>query len=395
MPLRINTNLAGQNAHRILRNTGKDLTKRVERLSSGLKVNRAADDAAGLSVSEGLRGENSGFTQGIRNSEQAINLVQTAEGALSEINSILLRMRELSVQSASSTVNDDNRASLNAEFNQLVSEIDRVATVTSYNNSTLLSGFGNVVSQNTGVSTALDLPFTGVVNVQTSGAEAGTYSFIDTAGDGEITATNGIVSQTLNVRSALDVDTIGSVVATGSSVIANFDRLGIQLTLNGQRAATIGHPATDGYRNSDLDGRALVIESGTGGTFQVGPDDGFNHRIEANISDMRASGAKLNLSGMSLSTLSSSMSAISPIDLAINQVTRARVDLGATQNRLSYNIRANGVMLENDKASDAIIRDADLAFEVSAFSKAQILNQAGLSMFAQANISAAQVLSLL
>ena len=321
--------------------------------------------------------------------------VQTAEGALSEINSILLRMRELSVQSASSTINDSNRASLTAEFTQLVTEIDRVATATTYNNSTLLAGFGNTVSQNLGVSDALDLASTGVVNVQTSGADAGTYTFIDAAGDGEITATNGIVSQTLNVRPALDLDTVGQVVATGTSIVANFDRLGIQLTLSGSRGATLSQPATDGYRDSDLNNRTLLVESGTGGTFQVGPDNGADHRIETNIADMRASSARLNLSGLSLSTLSSSQGAIAPVDLAINQVTRARGDLDAIQNRLSFNIRASGVMMENDKASDATIRDADLATEVSAFSRAQILNQAGISMFAQANISAAQVLSLL
>ncbi len=141
MPLRFNTNISGINIQRQLKITNTDLTKRIERLSSGLRVNRAADDAAGLSVSEGLHAEISGFLQGIRNSEQANNLLQVAEGALNQVNGLLIRMRELAVQSANSTINDNNRQSLNAEFTQLINEVDRIAQVTSYNNTSLLTGW--------------------------------------------------------------------------------------------------------------------------------------------------------------------------------------------------------------------------------------------------------------
>ncbi len=399
MPFRINNNIPGLNALRILNITGRDLNKRIERLSSGLKVNRAADDAAGLSVSEGLRAEISGFAQGIRNSEQAINLVQTAEGALNEINGLLLRMRELSVQSASATVNDDNRVSVNAEFTQLVSEIDRIAQVTSYNNSTLLTGFGNVVSQDLTASSALDSATTGVIGVQVSGAAAGTYVFADApaTNDREITLGNGVTTQTLNVGPALDADggTLAGVVATSSSILANFDRLGIQLTLSGFKAAEGNDPQINGYRDGLLNGDTLEIGSGTGGTFQVGPDDGAVHRLEVNVADMRASGSVLNLGSLSVGSLASAQAAISPIDLAIEQVTQARGDLGSIQSRLTFGMQATGVMMENDISSDSTIRDANIAEEVSAFSRAQILTQSGLAMFAQANIVAASVLSLL
>ncbi|MBT3604389.1 MAG: flagellin, partial [Candidatus Latescibacteria bacterium] len=233
MPLRLNTNLPALNARRILNITGRDQTLRIERLSSGLRVNRAADDAAGLSISEGIRAEVSGFSQGIRNAEQATNLIQTAEGALGEMNGILLRMRELAVQSASSTVNDGNRASANAEFNQQVNEIDRIAKVTSYNNSSLLAGYGNTVSQDNTVSTALASATTGVVNVGIAGAAAGNYVFSDTAGDNQITLGNGVTTQTIDASLILDQDAVGSVAITGSSVVANFDRLGVQITLSG------------------------------------------------------------------------------------------------------------------------------------------------------------------
>lgn len=395
MPLRLNTNLPALNANRILNDTGRDLTKRIERLSSGLRVNRAADDAAGLSISEGIRAEVSGFSQGIRNAEQATNLIQTAEGALGEMSGILLRMRELAVQSASSTVNDSNRTSANAEFNQLVNEIDRIARVTSYNSSTLLVGYGNTVSQDATVSTALASPTTGVVDVGIGGAASGRYIFSDAAGDNQITLGNGVTTQTINTGAILDQDAVGGLVATSSSVIANFDRLGVQLTLSGQKAAHGLDPAIDGYRDGELDGLAIQVDASNGGTFQVGPDDGAIHRLEVNINDMRASGADLNLSGLSLSTLPSAQSAISGIDNAILQVSRVRGDLGAIQNRLTFSIRATGVMRENDQATESSIRDADIAAEVSALSRAQILQQSGLSVFAQANIQPASVLNLI
>ncbi|MSS73411.1 MAG: hypothetical protein EXS64_18265 [Candidatus Latescibacteria bacterium] len=155
MPLRVAHNIPSVNVQRMLGMNNRELGTRLERLSSGLRINRAADDASGLSISEGMRAEISGLKMGAQNTEQGINLVQTAEGSLNEVNAMLIRMRELAVQSASSTVTDSNRQSINAEFTQLNAEIDRIASVTSYNNSSLLMGFGNVISQDTAVSTAL------------------------------------------------------------------------------------------------------------------------------------------------------------------------------------------------------------------------------------------------
>ena len=127
MPLRVRNSIPSLNVRRQLGINNRDLAVRIERLSSGLRINRAADDAAGLSVSERMRGELTGLRQAVRNAEQATNLIQTTEGSLNEINAVLIRLRELSVQSASSTVTDSNRTSINAEFTQLVSEIDRIA----------------------------------------------------------------------------------------------------------------------------------------------------------------------------------------------------------------------------------------------------------------------------
>jgi flagellin len=259
MPLRIYTNVPSVNVQRIGHINSRQLKIRLERLSSGLKINRAADDAAGLSVSEGMRAELNGLRQAGRNAEHAINLIQTAEGALNEVSAMLIRMRELAVQSASSTVNDDNRSSMNAEVVQLMNEMDRVANVTSYNNSSILLGFGNTANQDAAVSTALASTTTGVVNVQLTGAAAGTYTFLDADNtDRQITLGNGVASQTIDIGPALDADAAtGGVVATGSSIVANFDRLGVQLTLTGQKAAEGINPASDGYRDGELDGRWL------------------------------------------------------------------------------------------------------------------------------------------
>ncbi len=399
MPLRVNANLPSINVRRILNINNRDLSTRIERLSSGLRINRAADDAAGLSVSEGMRAEVSGLTQAVKNAEQATNLIQTAEGALNEVNAILIRMRELAVQSSSSTLNNSNRESLNAEYTQLINEIDRIGTVTSYNNQAILTGFGNVVDNDPTVSTSLASPTTGVVAVQVSGATAGTYRFIDTAGtnDREITLGNGVATQTIDIGAALDADGAAQtgVVATGSSVLANFDRLGIQLTLSGSQGAEGINPATDGYRDGELDGLDLVIDSGTGGQFQVGPDDGAVHRIEVNITDMRASGVVLNLGSTSIAAQPTAQTSISNVDLAIQNVAQQRGDLGAYQNRLAFNIRANENSIENITASESSIRDADIASEVSAFTRSQILVQSGTALLAQANVMTQNALSLL
>lgn len=310
---------------------------------------------------------------------------------------MLIRMRELAVQSASSTVNDDNREALNAEFVQLNNEIDRIAAVTSYNNSSLLSGYGNTLDTNAATSTALASPTTGVANVQLSGAQSGTYTFADVGtNDNQITLGNGIATQTIDIGPALDIDGAGSgVVATNSAIVANFDRLGIQLTLSGQKPAEGVNPATDGYRDGDLNGTSLVINSGTGGTFQVGADNKASDRIEVNIQDMRSSGAFVNTGSASLSSLASSQSAITTVDLAIANVAQTRGDLGAYQNRLGFSLRNSENAIENNQASESSIRDADIAEEVSAFTQAQVLVQSGTSILAQANVLPQNALSLL
>lgn len=396
MPLRVNNNITAINTRRQLLINNRELAQRIERLSSGLRINRAADDAAGLSVSEGMRAEIAGLRQAVRNAEHGTNLIQTAEGALNEVSAILIRMRELSVQAASSTLNDTNRLALNAEVVQLVAEVDRIANATSYNSTSLLSGLGNTINKDALISTALASDTTGIIDVNITGGAVGTYTFIDDLGDNRMTLGNGIVTQTITLGTSLDADDApGGVVATDSSIVANFDRLGIQLTLTGNRPAHGFVPASEGYRDGDLNGLVIQVDAGTGGSFQIGPNNTASDRFEVNIRDMRATGTYLNLSGVSVSTITSARSLIDTVDLAINTVAQQRGDLGAVQNRLGFTIRALENTAENVQASESTIRDADMALEVSQFTRAQILVQSSTALLAQANAIPQNALSLL
>jgi flagellin len=383
MPLRVNTNITAITARRALGVNSRTLATRIERLATGLRINRAADDAAGLAISEGMRAAITGLTQGVRNAEQATNLSQVAEGALNQVSAMLIRMRELAVQAASSTVNNENRSNLQAEYTQLMAEIDRVALATSYNNTVLLTGFGKTVDNTTSsaIATSAD---TGVTGVTLSGSASGTFTFVDAlADDNQITLGNGLVTQTIDIGSALDNDAIGGVVATGTTAVANFDRVGVILTLG------------DAYRDGDLDGETIVVNSSTGGSFQVGPDNKVVDRIEFGLDDMRASGTELNLTVTSISTLQSARSSIPFLDLAINRVASERSDIGAIQNRLAFTIASANNAIENIQASESSIRDADIAAEISEFTRAQILTQAATSVLAQANALPQIALSLL
>jgi len=383
MPLRVNNNITAITARRALGVNSRTLATRIERLSTGLRINRGADDAAGLAISEGMRAEIGGLTQGVRNAEQATNLSQVAEGALNQVSAMLVRMRELAVQAASSTVNNTNRENLQAEFTQLVAEIDRVALATSYNNTVLLTGFGNTISESQ--STALTASATtGVAGVTLSGATASTYVFIDNnANDNQITVGNGVATQTIDIGSILDNDAVGGVVATGTTAVANFDRVGVILNLDSR------------YRDGDLDGQTIVVENGTGGSFQVGPDDKVVDRIEFGLDDMRASGPELNLNVTSIATLESARSSMSQLDLAIERVASKRANIGAIQNRLAFTVASANNAIENIQASESSIRDADVASEVSEFTRAQILTQAATAVLAQANALPQTALSLL
>ncbi|MFC1525853.1 flagellin [Candidatus Latescibacterota bacterium] len=386
--LNVNHNIPAMNVRRHLNINSGDQGTRLERLSSGLRINNADDDAAGLAVSEGFRAQITGLHMGVRNAEQGGNLLQVAEGSLNEVSSMLIRMRELAVQASNSTINDQNRESIEAEVNQLKAEIDRIAQSTVYNKQTILTGFGARADEATSTAIA-DSADTGVARVFVSGTPTGVYTFSDSNGDGEMTLGNGTVTQTIRITTMLDT---GLNVATGATVVANFDRLGVQVTLAGQDASA---RTTGSYVDGDLDGKTIAIEGGTGGSFQVGADNVTEDRIEVGVRDMRASAAYLNLNTVSLSTMFSARQAITQVDEAIDKVSNVRGELGAAMNRLQHTIAFTENSIENNTNSEGTIRDADVAEEVTAFSKIQVLTQAATAMLAQANLNPQGALSLL
>ncbi len=386
MPLRVNSNLASNNVLRQLNLTTRAVDSGLERLASGLRINRAADDAAGLSVREGLRAELSGLQVNTRNAELANNLLQTAEGSLNEVNSTLIRLRELAVQSSSSTLSDSNRSSLQAEFGHLVSEVDRIAQSTTFNDQVLLTGFGNAVDPASTVVAQSNI--TGITNVAISGAPSGIFNFVDSVGDSEITLGNGQITQTIAVGTVLD----GSTVATGTQVVANFDRIGIQVTLAGANVAE----ATGSFSDGDLTGTQLVINSGTGGSFQIGPSDAAFNRLEVSIPDLTATGTELNLSTVSVDSLTTARSAITSVDSAITKVSQERGNLGAVQNRLGFNLLSTENRIEQIAAAESLISDADIAREITNLTRSQVLQQGATALLVQSqNLQAASVLRLL
>ena len=313
-----------------------------------------------------------------RNASQAANLVQTAEGAMNEIHNMLTRMRELAVQAASDSVTDTDRAYLDSEFDALRNEIDRIAESTKYNNTALIDGSysGNSVSYASGVTTAT--PDLGVQSIVLNGANAGTYTITDASGT-SLTMTDGTTTQTITLTGS----GTGGAPADGTTITANFTDLGITLTLNGA------------YDDEDLDGKVIVVDSGSGGVFQVGADNSANNRISFSIGNLKATGSTLGLSSADISTRSHAQSAIDSIDTAIDAVNTQRSSLGAVQNRLNYTIANVNNVAENIQASESTIRDADFALEMSQFTRNQILVQAGVAMLAQANAAPQNVLTLL
>ena len=378
MALSFNTNLSALNSARQLGRTNSAVATSLERLSSGLRINSARDDAAGLSVREGLRASD-------QNALQASDLLQTAEGSLAQVSDILIRARTLAVQSSSSTLTDTNRTALQTEFSELVSEIDRIAQSTTFNQQVLLTGFGNSIDATSTALTTSDV--TGVTDISLSGAQAGTFTFIDTAGDSQLTLGDGTVTQTISLGTILD----GSDVATGTQVVANFDRLGIRVSLAG--AGVTG--ATGQFTDGALDAAEIVIQPGTGGSFQIGSQDASANRIEVNISDQRATGTQLNLGSTSVASIGTAQTAITAVDSAIEAVAAERGTLGAVQNRLSFSSQVTQQAIESVQAAESTISDADIALEITNLTRAQVLAEAGASILAQANLQHVTALRLL
>jgi flagellin len=377
MPQIVNTNIMSLNAQRNLNSSQNALATSVQRLSSGMRINSAKDDAAGLAISERMTSQVRGLNQAVRNANDGISLAQTAEGALAEVSNNLQRIRELAVQSANATNSASDRAALDAEAQQLVSEIERVANQTAFNGTSLLDGsFANAAFQ-VGANVNETITVTGIVDsnvaslgsvvkAQVTGAAATAFTAV-TAGDLTINGTSvgGIAAAASATERASQVrDAINSVADT-TGVYATNDTA-TTVTLSSASNIVVAHAGASS---------TLAITGLAAATTNTATTTGFV--------------------GLSVGTVSGANLAIQSMDAALTAVNDARASLGAVQNRFESTIANLSTTAENLSAARSRIQDADFAAETASMTRAQILQQAGTAMVAQANSLPQSVLSLL
>lgn len=338
MKMRINHNIAALNTYRQLGNANNAQQSSMEKLSSGLRINRAGDDAAGLAISEKMRGQIRGLDMAAKNSQDGISLISTAEGALNETHAILQRMRELTVQSQNDTNTDDDRTALNMEYQQLSTEITRIGNNTEFNTQKLLNGSLSSSVANTGsdLTTA-----NGIVGIKSNGAEVlSGYTIVTDTTAGTITLDNGAgKSETINY---------GGLPTGFDTKEINFGSLGISVEINSN--------LQDVSANNDFD----VTSTGSI-DLQIGANTGQKMNIA--IADMRSTalGGATKVSATSINTKANANSALDVLDNAIKQVSDERAKLGSYQNRLEHTINNLSTSSENLTAAESRVRDVDYA----------------------------------
>jgi flagellin len=390
--MRINQNISALNSYRNLSSTNTVMGKSLEKLSSGFRINRAADDAAGLVISQGLRAQVSGLRQATRNAQDGISVVQTAEGALNEVHSMLNRMRDLAVQSVNASNDSDARTAANNEITELKSEISRIADQTKFGSQKLLDGsFGRTPGTLTGTTDAAAVTW----------AAGDDFTVAVTGGSGTVTveldAATALDPQaaadylTDRVRAALSAtgNSVDAAAAEEFSVKVEEGRFVIE---NGSSAVVTLADGTNTPLASDLSVTpgAIAAASGTAALFQVGAN--ANETIEVNGIDLDAVATAIT---GDVTTAANATSFITAMDSAIANVSEFRGQLGAVQNRFESTINNLQVTTENLAASESRIRDTDMALEMVSFTRHQILMQAGTAMLGQANQLPQGVLRLL
>ncbi|BCB05697.1 flagellin N-terminal helical domain-containing protein [Bacillus sp. KH172YL63] len=410
--MRINHNIAALNTYNKLNSASGAQSKSMEKLSSGLRINKAGDDAAGLAISEKMRGQIRGLDQATRNSQDAISLVQTAEGALSETHSILQRQRELATQASNDTNTAEDRKNIQDEMDQLGKEIDRIAGTTQFNTKNLIDG-------------SMDKSTTAGANVNSNSslkgaggaAIAAATEVLDTLTDKDgnslgIQATDSIeVSYVKNGEtktvSLTGASTIADIVAAGDFGAAAIGANGeIEITATGTGDAGAVHGFTVSVKDSAGNVRsgassalssfgettqATKDHSDGSASFQIGANTGQS--IQLAIKDMSASA--LGVKDLKVGSAGQASSSIKVIDSAIQKVSAQRSSLGSVQNRLEHTINNLSTSSENLTAAESRIRDVDMAKEMMESTKNGILSQAAQAMLAQANQQPQGVLQLL
>ena len=438
--MRIQHNIAALNTHRNLGANNTAASKDLEKLASGYKINRAGDDAAGLAISEKMRGQISGLDMASKNANDSISLIQTTEGALNETHSILQRMRELAVQSANDTNVTEDRESLQKEIYQLKDEVTRISTDTEFNTQKLLNGDFKDKVFHIGANGAQNIKLS--VN-DTSASALGISSKVDVKTAGTAT-TGGVITKdgvdaTFKESTPAEKNASFTKTSTGwndknGADVTNqniLKQLNGESTINDGATATLAAPsgsasdqdynydaATDTFTgvttttevfgkgtaeydaikatvaSTDLTVTAKIDVAET----QAGYYDATGNLVEASLTDRtigKTDGDKVEVGGFDITTQTGADSAIATIDNAIKSVSDTRSNLGAVQNRLEHTINNLGATSENLTAAESRIRDTDMAAQMMSFTKNNILTQAAQSMLAQANQQPQGVLSLL
>ena len=383
MPAIINTNIASLNAQRNLNASQNSLAVSLQRLSSGLRINSAKDDAAGLAISDRFTAQIKGLNQAARNANDGISLAQTAEGALGEVTNNLQRIRELAVQSSNATNSSSDRTALQAEVSQLLNEIDRVANQTSFNGVKLLDGsFSGAVFQvgaNAGesitVASITDANIAAIGSVSQASGAALTVSASAITGFATAIASGGV---TLN---GVNIGAIGSATSAA-------ERAGQLVNAINNTSAQHGVGAVYNTATGQitLSSAAAVVVAGTTNLATVA---GYANGTLGSVTTTTGIG------GLDVSSYANSQLAIQLADSALATVNSTRATLGAVQNRFSSVVANLQTAAENLSASRSRIMDADFAAETANLTRAQILQQAGTAMLAQANAQPNNVLALL
>ena len=392
MALTVNTNVASLTSQRNLGGSQDLLKTSLERLSTGLRINSAKDDAAGLAISERFTSQIKGLNQGVRNANDGISLAQTAEGALGEVTNNLQRIRELAVQASNATNTATDRAALQNEVSALVSEIDRVAQQTSFNGTKLLNGgFTGAVFQigaNAGDSITVD----SIANATAASLGSETYKYVS-GGDWDAAG---------RLTAATYAATTGAIVlsgAFGSVDLGTFAAASSAAERAGQMVSKINDKTgqTGVYAFITSGGvLALQGDKAVASAFKVVVSGADVTRATTGLSAATAkTGSVSGVSSLSVGTYSSSQVAVSLVDDALNTINTTRATLGAIQSRFESAVSSQQTTSENLSASRSRIQDADFASETANLAKAQILQQSGIAMLAQANAIPQNVLALL
>lgn len=383
MPQVINTNIASLNTQRHLNSSQSAQSTALERLSSGLRINSAKDDAAGLAISERMTSQVRGLNQATRNANDGISLAQTAEGALGEITNNLQRIRELSVQSRNATNSATDRAALNTEAQQLSAEIGRIAQTTSFNGVNLLDGSFSNQSFQVGANVGDTIDISSIANANV--ANLGSYSAASVTGAAATTFT-AITAGDLTIDGGNGNGAI-SVGAVAADTSATERAAGIRDAVNSVSDQTGVYATNDTATTVTLSGSGNLTIAFAGGTATTATTGLTAATTNATTTT--------GFAALDISTTGGADLAITAMDAALDAVNTARAELGALQSRFDSVIANNQTTSENLSAARSRIQDTDFAMESASLSRAQVLQQAGTAMLGQANQLPQNVLGLL